>query len=173
MTSRRTFLKAGVGASALLALGGGIYRATRKHPAPHAFALDAAARTILGAIAPALLAGSWQAGHANPVALGTVIDDVGHAILKLPLSSQAELRDLFGLLDLAPARRVLTGIAGPWSGASPAAVHGFLQDWRTSPFGLLRAAYAALHDLVLGAWYAAPASWQAIGYPGPQLEWGP
>ena len=26
---------------------------------------------------------------------------------------------------------------------------------------------AAVHDLVLGAWYAQPESWEAIGYPGP------
>jgi len=171
MKSRRTFLKAGVGAALALVLGGGIYRATRSAPVPHPLVLDADARAALGAIVPALLEGAW--GPGNPTALGAIVDDVQHAILGLPLASQAELRDLFGLLALAPARRLLTGIGGTWSGASPAAVHAFLQGWRTSPLGRLRAAYAALHDLVLGAWYAAPASWEAIGYPGPQLEWGP
>jgi hypothetical protein len=34
----------------------------------------------------------------------------------------------------------------------------------------LRSAYQALHDLVLGAWYANPANWDAIGYPGPLKE---
>jgi hypothetical protein len=34
----------------------------------------------------------------------------------------------------------------------------------------LRAGYGALQNLVMGAWYAAPTSWDAIGYPGPQLE---
>ena len=32
---------------------------------------------------------------------------------------------------------------------------------------LLRSAYAALHDLVLGAWYGNPDNWPGIGYPGP------
>jgi hypothetical protein len=46
-------------------------------------------------------------------------------------------------------------------------VSAFLQDWRLHRLGLLRSAYHALHDLVLGAWYAQPASWLAAGYPGP------
>jgi hypothetical protein len=46
-------------------------------------------------------------------------------------------------------------------------VAAFLQGWRTSRLGLLRSAYAALHDLVLGAWYGTPDTWEAIGYPGP------
>jgi hypothetical protein len=27
-----------------------------------------------------------------------------------------------------------------------------------------------MHDLVLGAWYANPSNWAAIGYPGPLKE---
>jgi hypothetical protein len=27
-----------------------------------------------------------------------------------------------------------------------------------------------MHGLVLGAWYASPSSWAAIGYPGPLRE---
>ena len=45
-----------------------------------------------------------------------------------------------------------------------------MQDWRLHRFALLRTAYGALHDLSLGAWYAQPASWNAIGYPGPLKE---
>ena len=57
-----------------------------------------------------------------------------------------------------------------WADATPAQVAAFLQDWRVSRVGLLRSAYGAMHDLVLGAWYADPSSWAAIGYPGPMLE---
>ena len=170
MASRRTFLKVGAGASLALALGGGIYRATQATratvPLPP-FALDGEARAALHAIAPALLAGVTPAVGAT--AFGAVIDAVHRAILVLPLATQKEIQDLFGLLAMAPARRLLTGIAGGWNNASLDDVHTFLQDWRVSQFGMLRAAYAALHDLVLGAWYAAPGSWDAIGYPGPPL----
>lgn len=168
MADRRTFLKVGAGGALALALGGGIYRANRTAPLPHGFALDGAARAALEAIVPVLLA-----GVAAPRAAAAVIARVHHAILSLPLAAQVEVQDLFGLLALGPARRLLTGISGPWSGAAPAAVQAFLQDWRVSQFGMLRAAYGALHDLVLGAWYADPVSWNAIGYPGPQLAWEP
>ena len=58
----------------------------------------------------------------------------------------------------------------PSSASRPEQVSAFLQDWRLHRLGLLRTAYHALHDLVLGAWYAQPASWEAIGYPGPLQE---
>jgi hypothetical protein len=170
MASRRAFLKLGVAASVALAVGGGIYRVTRAALPPRAFVLDSDARAALGAIVPVLLAGAWPAGGA---AVDAVIDNVHHAVRGLPLATQAHIQDLFNLLAHAPARRLLTGIAMPWPEATPDAIHAFLQDWRTSQFGLLRASYAALHDLVLGAWYATPASWEAIGYPGPQLAWVP
>jgi len=173
MASRRAFLTAGVGASLALALGGGIYRATRPAPAHAPFALAGEARAALDAIVPVVLEGALPAGAASAAARAAVTGAVHRAVLGLPLAMQKEVQDLFGLLAIAPARRVLTGVTGPWSGASPAALHIFLQDWRTSQFGALRAGYAALHDLVLGAWYAAPASWDAIGYPGPPLAAAP
>ncbi|MBC7453074.1 MAG: hypothetical protein H7335_05090 [Massilia sp.] len=176
MASRRAFLKVGVGASLVLALGGGIYRATQPSaaaPPLHPFALDGEARAVLLAIVPAMLAGALAAGPTYATDVDDVIARVHAAILALPLASQKEVQDLFGLLALAPARRLLTGVAGPWAQAAPAAVHAFLQDWRVSQFGILRTAYGALQNLVMAAWYAAPASWAAIGYPGPQLEWAP
>jgi hypothetical protein len=43
----------------------------------------------------------------------------------------------------------------------------FLESWRHSRFDLLKSGYAALHDIIFGAWYAHPDSWESIGYPGP------
>ena len=40
----------------------------------------------------------------------------------------------------------------------------FLRRWQHSRLDLLKSGYQALHDLVLGAWYADPQSWAAIGY---------
>lgn len=170
-TSRRSFLKAGALASLVLAAGGGLYRAVHS-PSPGAFVLDGEARAALEAIVPALLAGALPldaAGRNN--AIGAAIAGVQAAIGGLPLAAQQEIQDLFGLLALAPARRLLTGISGGWANASEAEVAGFLQSWRLHRFALLRTAYHALHDLALGAWYAQPASWNAIGYPGPMKAW--
>lgn len=168
-TSRRTFLGAGGLAALALAAGGAIYRA--RHPdQPHRFALDGEARAALHAIAPAILAGALPQGAGHEAALAATIDGVHQAILGLPPATQQEVQDLFGLLALAPARRLLTGVSGGWEGARIDEVSAFLQDWRLHRLGLLRSAYHALHDLVLGAWYAQPSSWAATGYPGPMKE---
>ena len=57
--------------------------------------------------------------------------------------------------------------ARPGHEATPDEVHAFLRRWRTSRFGLLRAGYQALTQLIVAAWYGNPASWERIGYPGP------
>jgi hypothetical protein len=95
---------------------------------------------------------------------------VHQAILGLPLTAQKEVQDLFGLLALAPARRALTGVSSGWANATDAQVTGFLQEWRFHSLDMLQTAYHALHDLIIGSWYADPASWAAIGYPGPMKE---
>ncbi|PQO97338.1 hypothetical protein C5614_14390 [Massilia phosphatilytica] len=169
-TTRRTFLKAGLLAAAVLAAGGGWYRHT--HPAPpRGFVLDGEARAALDAIVAAIVSGALPEApvdRAHTIAATTA--RVHQTVLGLPLAAQQEVQDLFGLLALGPARRLLTGIPDGWSAAKEADVAAFLQDWRWHRLALLRTAYAALHDLVLGAWYSEPAHWDAIGYPGPLKE---
>jgi hypothetical protein len=169
-TSRRTFLKVGALAAVALAVGGGIYRATHP-PLPGRFVLDGPARAAIDAIVPAVLAGALPgSGPQRMAAIAATTDRVHHAILGLPLAAQKEVQDLFGLLALGPARRWLAGVPAEWSQATPEQVSAFLQSWRMSRFGMLQSAYSALHDLVIGAWYADPSAWAAIGYPGPLKE---
>jgi hypothetical protein len=169
-TNRRSFLKAGALGALVLAAGGGIYRAVHT-PRPQRFVLDGEARAALGAIVPAMLAGALPSEqNERKAAIANTVEGVHTAISNLPLSVQKEVQDLFGLLALAPARRLLTGVSGGWANAKEAEVTAFLQDWRLHRFALLRTAYSALHDLSLGAWYAQPANWVAIGYPGPMKE---
>jgi hypothetical protein len=169
-TSRRSFLKVGLLSALVLAAGGGIYRHTHPQP-PGRFVLDGAARAALDAIVPAILSGALPAEpEARARAVQATSERVPQTILGLPLGTQKEVQDLFGLLALAPARRLLTGVSGGWANAKEAEVTAFLEDWRLHRFALLRTAYSALHDLSLGAWYAQPANWAAIGYPGPLKE---
>jgi hypothetical protein len=166
-TSRRTFLAVGGLGALALGVGGAWYRATHNTD-PHRFALDGQARAALHAIAPAILDGALAHDPARRERqLSAGIDAVEAAIRGLPPTTQKEVQDLFALLALRPARRLLTGVPTGWDNADIGQVSAFLQDWRVHRFGLMRSAYGALHDLVLGAWYAQPASWDAIGYPGP------
>jgi hypothetical protein len=167
--SRRAFLTGGVLAALALAGAGALYRFTQR-PAAR-FVLDGEARAALHAIVPAILDGALpDAGPARAAAIGAATTRVHQAILGLPLATQQEIQNLFGLLALAPARRWLAGVPDGWAGADPGQVAAFLQGWRMHRFAPLQVAYHALHDLVLGAWYADPSSWAAIGYPGPLKE---
>jgi len=91
-------------------------------------------------------------------------------VLGLPLATQKEVQDLFGLLALGPARRLLAGVAGGWEQADPQQVAAFLTSWCTHSLQTLQVGYHALHDLIMGAWYADPSTWETIGYPGPMKE---
>ena len=160
--SRRTFLTTGGLAALTIAICGGAWRYS--HPAPAgAFGMTDDARAILGAIIPVMLAGALS----DPAAIPATTERVHHAIAGLPLAAQQEIQGLFQLLAFGPARRLLAGVPQDWRQAGAPQVHAFLQSWRLHRFADFRVAYAALHDLILGAWYAEPSSWAAIGYPGP------
>ena len=161
MTGRRAFLKAGIAGGLLLGAGGLWYSVTRER-AP-AGRLDRETRLLFAAIAPVILAGVLPPGRHGVDAL---VDEIETAFGGLSAGAQAELGDLFGLLALRPARWALAGI-GDWQRASQTEIAEFLESWRHHRLALMRGAYAALHDLVLGTWYARPESWEAIGYPGP------
>lgn len=160
---RRSFLKAGLLGGLALVAGGVVYRQLRPST-PQRFALDQQGRVMLAALVPAITGLS----PARPE-LDAAIERVAVAINGLPLRVQKEISDLFGLLSMAPTRRLLAGVPD-WSEASPQQIAAFLQSWRTHRTEMLQTAYQGLHDLVIGGWYAEPSTWAAIGYPGPMKE---
>jgi len=159
---RRTILRLSVlGAAVLGASAITLRLAGRRSPE----AARADARTVLRAVTPALLAGvlPLESG-ANQAAQGQALERTLAAIDGLAPATRAELDQLFGLLASHPGRW-LAGL--DWGNATPEQVAAFLQRWRTSSFDLFVVGYQAMHDLVLGSWYADASSWDAIGYPGP------
>jgi hypothetical protein len=163
--TRRRFLQAGVVGSIALALAGAARADGRYRPADAGAppeVLDAGDREVLAAIVPAMLAGTGGATQVE-----AVVASVDRAVAGLPPHLQREVRQLFALLGLPPARWVLAGVRAPWPQASREDVAAFLQRWRTSRFALQQQAYLALHELIIASWYARPDAWPAIGYPGP------
>ncbi len=172
MLTRRTFLFAGLAGSAALAvslwLRGPRDDASGAASAPRAGELGVDAADVLGAVVPVFLDGALPPDRAAAQgAIRETVASIGAAIAGLPPAAQHELAQLFSLLGFAPARIVLARVDSPWREASRDEVAAFLERWRTSGFLLFRSAYAALHQLVFAAWYGNPASWPAIGYPGP------
>lgn len=135
--------------------------------APAGAAVAAEHADMLRAVAGALLGSALPAGaDARARELSRVVTATGALISNLPPPTRKEIADLFGLLALKPAR-VLLGYSGDWAGADIPAVATFLGGLRDSAIGLKQQAYFALHDLVIGSFYAEPGTWAATGYPGP------
>lgn len=159
---RRSFLKVGLLGGAVLAAAGGA--ALWLKPAARDAATSEEARAVLRAVIPALLAGALPASGAAP-ARAAALERTLAAIAGLPPPTRLELGELFALLASRPGRW-LAGV-DDWETADVEQAARFLQRWRTHRFELLQAGYHALHDLVLGSWYAHESTWSAIGYPGP------
>lgn len=168
---RREFLRVGLGASVVLAVAGVFPPAAgRIAQSAAASALSAADRAVLVAIAPVMLGGALPAEPSlRQASVAEVVNGVGTLVAGLPAHLRKEVGELFMLLDLSLTRRWLAGVSRPWADASPEEVDAFLERWRVHRLPLLRAAYRALHEMVIGTWYALPASWSAIRYPGPPI----
>ena len=159
---RRTFLRLSVFGAVVLGAGAIALRiAGHRSPAQ----ARANAEQVLRGVIPALLLGALPAdASANKAAQQAALERTLAAIDGLPPATREELDQLFALLASHPGRW-LAGL--DWSSATPDEAARFLQRWRTSSFSLFVAGYQALHDLVLGPWYADPSTWPAIGYAGP------
>ncbi len=174
MPSRRQILKAGLAAGAALVavrIAWGPFSSQPLLPDDRDFAykfLGAKERTVLAAVVPLMLSGALPDDpDRRERAVTQIIRGVDVAVSGLPPSVQGEVRELFALLAFPVTRRTIAGVASPWLDAPPASIRAFLQGWRDSRFALLRSGYRALQELTMAAWYGSPASWPAIGYPGP------
>lgn len=150
-----------IGGAALAAAGA---TALWLKPAARDASTSEEARLVLRAVIPALLAGALPADGAAQ-ARKAALERTLAAIAALPPPTRLELGELFILLASRPGRW-LAGI-DDWETAGAEQATRFLQRWRTHSFDLFQAGYHALHDLVLGPWYAHESTWAAIGYPGP------
>ncbi len=154
-------MQAGTIGAALLALGGAGAMLAGRDPVR-----DRA--DVLRGVIPALLEGALPPdGPARAAAIERSLGWTVAAIERLPSHLQKEIGQLFTLLAIPPARIALAGVSKPWAEASVADVSSFLTAWRHHRIALMRTGYLALHDLVLGPWYADASNWPAIGYDGP------
>lgn len=166
--SRRRFLAVGGVSAVLLAAGGALAgRIGRAPVAP--LADDADARRIVRAIAPSMLGDALADPRqpADAVTLDAIVHDALAGMDGLAPHARRELAQLFALLAFAPGRLVVAGLATRWDRASRGDVDAALATWRDSRLELRRAAYDALHALIVGAYYGNPRAWARTGYAGP------
>jgi hypothetical protein len=130
--------------------------------------LTARDQLILAALLPVLLAGYSDKEQPFPNALADkIIRTIDLAIaLQFP-RVQAELRQLFDVLEINLSRVLLTHQRANWNDLGWPAKQQMLLNWRDSALALLQAAYSGLHDLVVAAYFVDSNHWQAIGYEPP------
>jgi hypothetical protein len=163
---RRTWLKLGlVTATGLAVVGGGL---ALRAPAWTVDGLTASGRSVLGAVAAAVLDGSLpEDGTARQAALVAWFKRLDDSISALPPHTQVELAQLLSVLASAPGRWALAGLSSDWADASVAQVRAALTDMRHSRLALRQQAYLALRELTCAAYFADPSTWMALGYSGP------
>lgn len=163
---RRTLMTIGFGSAAFLAIAG--VGMSGWGPGVHDRRLTARGRTVLSAVALAVLDGSLpQAAAVRESVLAHHLDRIDAAVAAFPTHMQDELSQLLAALSSAPGRIVLAGLSTNWPDASVAEVQAALESMRLSSLVLRQQAYHALRDLTNATFYADPHTWRLLSYPGP------
>ena len=163
---RRTLLKLGGAASALLAVVGSTAALIR--PGLERGSLTPAGREVFRAIAIGVLDKTLpEQPAAKQAAVSSLLTRIDALITALPHHAQAELSQLLAILASGAGRLALAGLATPWATASVADIQMALQSMRLSTLVMRQQTYAALHDITAGAYFSEPTTWTVLGYPGP------
>jgi hypothetical protein len=171
--SRRQFLKTGMTGAIFLGLAsGGMVLSgcsyEESYVCPDCEWLTPSDQSLLLAIIPVMLEGALPgSAKGRRQAVEEIIAGFDTTVLHFSPVVRKEIRQLLDLLQFPFTRIVLTGVMRPWHQEENPGIRDFLTRWQTSRFSLFRSGYYALHDLIIGAWYANPDSWKRISYPGP------
>jgi hypothetical protein len=120
----------------------------------------AAARLVSGDGAPA----DWPT--TDQVDCAGKLDDV---LGTMHPRAATEVRQLLRLLENAMTGLLATGHPQTFTGASPGEQDRRIESWRHSRLAVLRSGYEALKRLAHATYYASPAVYAAVGYPGPPV----
>lgn len=166
MVSRRTFITVGLLGAAALAVGGvglGLRPTVHRQPRGPLKALDPRAYSILAAVVDRVARGEGLPAAAD---LG-VTEALDGVVARMHPEAAAQFVQVLYLLENALAGLVLDQRFTTFTGSSPEVQDHVLQTWAHSAWSVQRTAYRALHGLIIGAYWANPELFGAIGYGGP------
>ncbi|MBL8314576.1 MAG: hypothetical protein JNK55_12595 [Rubrivivax sp.] len=162
---RRSLMKVGLAAGALLAVAGAGLALVQ--PARRDGKLTETGRALFTALAPAVLAGLLPAaGGARQQAVVDLLGRIEVAIVGMPPAMQAEVDELLTIAGNSVGRLALVGLGSAWGTAGSDEVQSALRGMRDSSLALRQQAYHALRDLTNGGYFADEATWAVLGYPG-------
>lgn len=123
--------------------------------------------TLFKALIPVVLAGSLPTDATQAKAIDDTLHSLDQLLFYSSRAGHKQLKQLFDLLTFPASRVLVAGVSADWAGASAADVDAFLQRWKTSRVGMLRAGYKGLCQMLVMSWYLQPQSWPVIGYAPP------
>ncbi len=171
-SGRRDFLRAGLfGTMALstVSLTAMLTGCASAPPAAGMRVLRESDLVVLRALMPVVLDGAFPVDESREKVLTESLQLLDALLEGSSGAGQQQVRQLFDLMTFAPTRRLVAGLAQDWAHASPTEINDFLNAWRNSRIGLLRAGYLALTQMLTMNWYMQPRSWAAIHYVPPQV----
>ena len=164
---RRSLLKLGLGATALIVVAGGSVALLR--PGLVDGRMTPSARAVFRAVARAVLEGILPSdAAAREAAVDAQQKRLDDTLNGFPPATQAELSQLLALLSTAPGRAGLAGLHTDWSDATTTDINAALQGMCRSSLAMRQQIYHALRDLTNASYFADPQAWALIGYPGPR-----
>ena len=126
------------------------------------------ARELFLAVGTTILQGALPAEQGSRSdALQQWLERLEDTVAGMPLAVQTEVDEMILILTSAPGRIGLAGLLRPWGQATAAELQAVMQDLRLSRLPLRQQVFHALRDLSNAAYFAAPQTWAAVGYPGP------
>ena len=166
--SRRGFLKKGLFGGLLLALGGGAFLGTRRGAQVSMPAglkvLNATEYAVMWAIVQRFVPA--RDGFPAADSINTAVGADGIMAL-LEDVTQGEIKQLLMLFENALPNFLFGGRTSPFTQLNPKEQDEVLAEWRDSRLTIRRTGYRALRGLAIAAYYGNPATWSAVGYPGP------
>ncbi|MDP3233421.1 MAG: gluconate 2-dehydrogenase subunit 3 family protein [Myxococcales bacterium] len=167
--ARRSVLKRGLIGGALLALGGGGFLFTRKSvevdpPGDGLLSFTAREFAIVTALSYRVIPHREGFPTVDAVQVARGCDRILTLVDETALT---ETKQLLMLLENALPNFLFGRRARTFSTMSSDDQDAVLTEWQTSRITLRRTGYTALRGLVMAAYFSSPATWPAIGYPGP------
>ena len=166
--TRRQLVRRGIVGTVLIAIAGATgafwWPTRRRRPRPGLRVFDETEASILSAVAATVLAIEPGAPSAADV---DVVGRVDALLARSPVAVQREFTRLLHIFENGTTGLLTATGWTSFTAAGPASREARLHAWQTSRIALFRTGFQAMKRLCGACYYSSPASWSAIGYPGP------